>query len=236
MRVENQEQPFHPIYNYAFITDRDEGLIAIDVNTLADGEPRNNFLERALTWNEDGILDGARHLTIAGHCFYVAADAGIVVLDMDEPLAPEVAAVVPLDGRARDRAAVPLPVRRSTATGLKVVDVTHPERPRSSQGAAVPLADAHRVYVARTYAYVAARPRGPRRSSTSSSPERPSLYMTFTADGQLNDARDVVVGTTNASLFAYVADGENGLKVIQLTSPDEPAELLRLQPGAEAAS
>jgi hypothetical protein len=29
-----------------------------------------------------------------------------------------------------------------------------------------------------------------------------------------------VVGSTNASLFAYVADGRAGLKVIQLTAPD----------------
>ena len=41
---------------------------------------------------------------------------------------------------------------------------------------------------------------------------------------------------TNASLFAYVADGVNGLKVIQLMSPDEPAEFLRFLAGAEAAS
>ena len=52
MRVVNQEQPFHPIYNYAVITDAEEGLILVDVNTLQDGEPRNNFLKRALTWNE----------------------------------------------------------------------------------------------------------------------------------------------------------------------------------------
>ena len=38
--------------------------------------------------------------------------------------------------------------------------------------------------------------------------------------GALNDARDVVVGSTNASLFAYVADGAEGLKVLQLTAPD----------------
>ena len=44
----------------------------------------------------------------------------------------------------------------------------------------------------------------------------------------MNDAQDVIVGSTNASLFAYVADGRNGLKVIQLTSPDEPAQFLRL--------
>ena len=37
MRVANQEQPFHPIYNYALITDAEEGLILVDVNTLQDG-------------------------------------------------------------------------------------------------------------------------------------------------------------------------------------------------------
>jgi hypothetical protein len=35
----------------------------------------------------------------------------------------------------------------------------------------------------------------------------------------MNDVEDVIVGSTNASAFAYVADGRNGLKVIQLTSP-----------------
>jgi hypothetical protein len=44
--------------------------------------------------------------------------------------------------------------------------------------------------------------------------------MMYNAGGQLNDARDVVIGATNASLFAYVADGVNGLKVIQLMSPE----------------
>ncbi|MGZ8347927.1 MAG: hypothetical protein ACXWUP_12530, partial [Allosphingosinicella sp.] len=37
-------------------------------------------------------------------------------------------------------------------------------------------------------------------------------------DGRMNDVEDVVVGSTNASLFAYVADGRNGVKVLQLTS------------------
>lgn len=36
----------------------------------------------------------------------------------------------------------------------------------------------------------------------------------------MNDVEDVIVGSTNATLFAYVADGRNGLKVIQLTTPD----------------
>ena len=66
MRTVNQEQPFHPIYNYAAITDAEEGLILVDVNTLQDGDPRNNFLKRALTWNENGVLKGARHITFGG--------------------------------------------------------------------------------------------------------------------------------------------------------------------------
>jgi hypothetical protein len=35
----------------------------------------------------------------------------------------------------------------------------------------------------------------------------------------MNDVEDVIIGSTNASTFAYVADGRNGMKVIQLTSP-----------------
>jgi hypothetical protein len=53
MRVTNQEQPFHPIYHYAAISDSQEGLILVNVDTLADGEARNNFLKRALTWNPE---------------------------------------------------------------------------------------------------------------------------------------------------------------------------------------
>jgi hypothetical protein len=45
------------------------------------------------------------------------------------------------------------------------------------------------------------------------------LHQLFDADGALKDARDVIVASTNASLFAYVADGRAGLEVLQLTSP-----------------
>jgi hypothetical protein len=45
------------------------------------------------------------------------------------------------------------------------------------------------------------------------------LHQLFDGGGALRDARDVIVASTNASLFAYVADGTGGLKVLQLTSP-----------------
>ncbi|HEX4944486.1 MAG TPA: hypothetical protein VFV55_09035, partial [Usitatibacteraceae bacterium] len=218
MRITNQEQPFHPIYNYALVTDAEEGLILVGVNTLADGEPRNNFLRRALTWNEGGILAGARHLTIGGRYVYVAADAGLVVLDLDDPLKPRKVAVVPLKG-ARASA---LQFRYLFVTddeGFKAIDVTVPEKARLVEGGRVALADAGRIYVARTYAYVAAGREGLAIIDVER-PREPRLYRRFDDGGKLNDARDVVVATTNASAIAYVADGANGLKVLQLTSPE----------------
>jgi hypothetical protein len=151
MRSANQEQPFHPIYNYAVITDSEEGLILVDVNTFADGEPRNNFLKRAVTWNEGGILNGAKHITLAGRYAYIAAAAGMVVIDLNDPLKPRHAATVPLtDARA---SAIQFRYLWVTdAEGLKLLDVTQLDKPQLVPGATVPLADARRVYLARTYA------------------------------------------------------------------------------------
>jgi len=99
-----------------------------------------------------------------------------------------------------------------------VIDVTLPAKPVLLPGR-VALADARKVYVARTYAYVAAGKQGVAIVDVEK-PAEPKVYQMFDADGKLNDARDIIVGSTNASLFGYVADGVNGLKVLQLTAPD----------------
>jgi hypothetical protein len=217
MRVTNQEQPFHPIYRYALISDAEEGLIVTDDTTLTDGDPLNNFLTRAATWNENGVLKGAKHLTIAGHIVYVAADAGVVVLDLDDPLKPRLVTVIPMTD-ARATAVQFRYLFVTTARGLEVIDVTLPQKPKPT-GALVPMKDAQRVYLARTYAYVAAKTEGLVIIDVEN-PEKPFVYERFTSDGSLNDARDVIVGTTNATAYAYVADGVNGLKVVHLTAPD----------------
>ncbi len=216
--LDNEEQTMHPIYSDAAVTDAQEGLILTNVETLADFEPRNNFLGRALTWNPDGILDGAAHAFFAGHLLYVSANAGLVVVDLDVPLEPKVLSVIPLRN-PRGAAQQFRYVFVLDDQGLAVVDVTHPEKPRIVPGARVPFANAQRLYVARTYAYVAAGEEGLVIVDVEK-PEEPRVYMRYDAGGRIRDARDVVVGSTNASLFAYVADGENGLAVVQLTSPD----------------
>jgi hypothetical protein len=228
MRVDNQEQPFHPLYSYAVVTDAVEGLILTDVNVLADRDPLNNFLVRAVTWNENNILAGARHVVLGGHFAYVAADAGLVIVDLDDPLHPKLAAVVSLPG-VRASALQFRYLFTLDNGGLTTIDVTDPYKPRHVATARVPFDDAHRLYVARTYAYVAAGKDGLAIVDVER-PESPSLYMMYTADGKLNDARDVVVGSTNASLFAYVADGANGLKVVQLTSPDSQPKFYGFSP------
>ena len=241
MSVTNQEQPFHPIYHYAFISDAKEGLIITNVDTLADGEFRNNFLQRALTWNggsdAPGILDGARHVVVAGHYLYIAADKGLVIVNVDDPLKPSVAAVVPL----KDARASAVQFRYlwvTTAAGLELVDITHPAKPRLVPQARVALRDARKVYLARTYAYVAAGAEGLAVVDIEK-PERPQLVQRFTNSdaqgqagmgGKLSDTQDVIVGSTNASLFAYVADGVNGLKVVQLTAPDTQPKFYGFSP------
>jgi hypothetical protein len=76
--------------------------------------------------------------------------------------------------------------------------------------------------VARTFAYVANGPEGLAIVNVEN-PEFPHLDQMFNAGGALNDTRAIQIGSVNASQFALVADGKNGLRVIQLISPDTVA-------------
>jgi hypothetical protein len=234
MREMNQEQPFLPVYNYAVVTDSVEGLILVNVNTLADGEFRNNKLTRKTfadgsdAWNPDGVLDGAQHIHLAGEIAYITAAKGLVVVDLADPASPKLAAVRPL----RDARASAIQFRYlwvSDAEGVKLFDVTDLRNPVAMPQATVPLADARRIYVARTYAYVAAKSEGLVILDVKH-PLAPRIHQKVTLGGALNDAEDVIVGTTNASLIAYVADGRNGMKVLQLTSPDSQRNFYGFSP------
>jgi hypothetical protein len=222
----SDSQPIHPVYAFLYVADREEGLVVVGdpktgVGTLLDGNPNNNFLRRALAWNPGGILKGANHISVAGRYAYVTADAGLVIVDLDNPLSPKLAGTVGAPGlrQARDAEIQFRYAFVTDADGMKVVDITDPRKPLLVRNAVVPLADARRLYLVRTYAYVAAGWQGLAVIDIEH-PGSPRLVRTFDAGGKLNDARDVKVGMTNVSLFAYVADGVNGLRVVQLTSPE----------------
>jgi hypothetical protein len=213
----NQEQPIHPLYRNAYVADREEGLILVDVTTLTDGDPSNNFLSRAVTFNPEEQLHGARSITIAGRWAYVGCDRGLAVIDIDDPLHPRVVKI--LEDVAKP-ASIVVQFRYAfvaVADGLSVIDVTDPAA--ANVVARVAIADARSVYVARTYAYVAAGKQGVVIVDVER-PDHPVIDQTFDADGAIDDANDVKIASTNASLFAYVADGKNGLRVLQLTSPE----------------
>ena len=96
---------------------------------FADGDVNNNRVRRDVVWNPDNVLAGARHITLGGHYAYVAADRGLVIVDLDDPTTPRLAAVIPLS----DVRASALQFRYlfvTDASGLRVVDVTRPDSPR----------------------------------------------------------------------------------------------------------
>ena len=239
---ENEEQAIHLLYGFLYVADKEEGLVVVGnpdlkakspgVGTLLDGNPTNNFLQRGLAFNPNGALTGARRITIAGTFAYILTDKALVVVDLDNPAAPKITANLAAPYLNEPRG-IAVQLRYAFVVdrdGLKVLDVTDLAQPKPVAGAAVPLADARNIYVARTYAYVSAGKQGLALIDVEE-PEAPKLDQFFTADGQLSDVNDVKIGMVAGSAFAFVADGKNGLRVLQILSPwDDPAHFSGFSP------
>lgn len=231
-RPENLEGPIHLMYAFLYLTDKHEGLVVIGnsldekrnkpgVATLLDGDPENNFLKRAVTFNPGGALKGARSITIFGTYAYICCDSGLAVVDLNNPLEPKLISTPGLSSLRNPRK-VAFQFRYGFVCdddGMKVIDVTDPAVPHVVDGARVELPDARDIYLSRTYGYIAGGAEGLVIVDLEN-PVAPSLVQKFSL-GDHNDANAVKVGMTNSSMFAYVADGHNGLKVVQLTSADE---------------
>jgi hypothetical protein len=61
-------------------------------------------------------------------------------------------------------------------------------------------------------------------------PEKATLAMTFNAGGVMNDVNDLKIGMVSSSQFAFVADGRNGMRVLQLFSPKSQREAYGFSP------
>ena len=228
----NEEQPIHPFYGYVYVSDREQGLFIVNVGTLFDGNPENNFLNRAKLkdaagnsigdyYNPGGVLTGASFAVCAGHRVFITTARGLAVVDVDQPERPRLIGEL-ADGFLKNPKCISIQFQYAFITddeGLKVVDIRNPARPRAIPGAVVRLADPHKLYVARTYAYVANGREGLAIIDIEN-PERPRLDQKFTADGELNDTRAVQIGSVAASMYALIADGRNGFRVLQMISPD----------------
>ena len=220
---ENEEQPISLIYAFVYVTDREEGLVNVLVGTLVDGDPANNFFQEkdVVRFNPDGILAGATHSYMAGHRLYVTCTAGLVVVDVADPFHPKIVGRTAAGALKNPRklAVQFLYAFVTDDEGVKTVDLADPINPRVIPDATVPLANAQGLYAARTYLYVAAGAEGLAIVDIKN-PAAPKLREKFNAGGRLNDTRSLQVGSINASMFALVADGKNGLRVLQMISPE----------------
>jgi hypothetical protein len=239
----NEEQRVHPLYAYLYVTDKYEGLVVIGnpsgekrnkpgVATLLDGDPLNNFLSRArlesgtgreASFNPGGLLNGARHMALHGTYAYISCDAGVVVLDLNDPLKPRHVTTLGSESGIRNPRRVTFQFRYGfvcDADGIVSIDVTSPSHPKVVSTSRLKIPDARDIYVSRTYGYLAAGAQGVMILDLQRA-EKPRVEATYNADGAMNDARAVRVGMTNSSMFCYVADGVNGLKVLQLTSAND---------------
>jgi len=207
-RPENRESKVHSLFGYIYVADLHEGLILVGAATTIDGNPSNNFLKREATFNPKGLLKGARAITIVGTYAYICCDAVLITI-VGEPYLKKPRAV-----QVQFRYAFVC-----DSAGIKVLDVTNLARPEPL--AEVPLADARNLYLARTYAYIAAGKQGLVILDIEK-PRQPHIDQVFNAGGKINDVNDVKLGITYVSEFAYLADGKNGLRVVQLTSPETP--------------
>ena len=177
--------------------DKEEGLILVLAATLLDGNPRNNVLERTVTFNPGGILKGADYVKVAGPVRLVGCDKGLVVVDVNDPAKPVVAGVYEgMQDVARRRGPVPLDLRRLRPW----VDLRghHAGAGRQLQEepdarVADPLRDARGLYVAKTYAYVAAG-RDWIVIVDITKPDAMSKVQRFTADGRIRDANEHSAG------------------------------------------
>jgi hypothetical protein len=143
------------------------------------------------------------------------------VLSLEDPKHPVVTAVLGKDIVCHPRA-LQVQFRYAflcDAEGVKVLDVTDLAHPRPVVRVALP--EAQSIYVARTYAYVAAGARGLVILDVEN-PERPFIDQVYNAGGCINDLHDAKLAITYTSEFAYLADGKNGMRVVQLTSPETP--------------
>jgi hypothetical protein len=248
---ENEEQPIGLNYGFIYVTDREEGLVMVLAATLLDGDPANNFFDEkkdVVRYNPEGLLTGATHAYMAGTRLYVVSSAGLSVVDVTNPFKPQLL-VRPTPGQLRDPRKIAFQFQHAFVTdadGVKVFDLSSgsfqlpsPESsgsillpgsvPAPKLVATLPLTHAEGLYAARTYLYVADGPSGLAILDIKN-PAKPKLHSHYTADGQLNDVRSLQIGAVNASMFALVADGKNGFRVVQMISPENQPDYLGFSP------
>ncbi len=195
----NEEQPIHPMYAYLYVVDREEGLILVNAATLLDGDPLNNYLKRATLTVDEQQTD---HFNPGG----VLTDANNITI-------------------AGTFAYI------TTGKGLVIVDIDNPTRPRVVKVIGEPqLRHPRSIAVQFRYGFVAddeglkvidltLLPPGPCKGPVNAPCKSlPRGEVVSGALVPLAHAEDVYVART----YAYVADGPEGVAIVDVTRPEAP--------------
>src|SRR5205823_6346704 len=114
-------------------------------------------LHREVTFNPDGVLNGAEWVTIVGCYAYVCCEEGLVVVSIEDPKCPKVVSVVHEELHHPKKVACQFRYAYVIdEEGVKVLDITNLAHPHPVSK--LEIHDLHSVYLARTYAYLAAGP------------------------------------------------------------------------------
>jgi hypothetical protein len=189
--------------NYAYVAAGSTGLQVVDVSNHT--APR---IVAALDTNGN-----ANDVRIVGTYAYVAdGPAGLKIIDISNPLAPRLAGSVATPGDAWD---VVVASGRAYlacgAAGLQIADVSDPTAPRIIGGVDTP-GTAKGVDVSGSIAAVADG--GPTLFIDVSAPAAPVIL----GSAATSEARDVTVDGN----YAYVADFQSSLRVVDFTNPRAP--------------
>jgi hypothetical protein len=206
----NEEQPIHPMYAYLYVVDREEGLILVNAATLLDGDPLNNYLKRATLTVDGGQSD---HFNPGG----VLDDANSITI------AGAFAYI-------------------TTGKGLVVVDIDNPTEPRVVKTIGEPaLRHPRSIAVQFRYGFVVdddglkvvdltlAPPDSCGGPVNAPCRSLPRAEVVGGALVPLAHARDVYVART----YAYVADGPDGVAIVDVTRPEAPRLYMKFDAGGE---
>jgi hypothetical protein len=177
---------------------------------------------KVFIWSEQERCSTETRTTTSSRKTWIACDAGMAIVDIEDHTNLRVVRVLGNGEWLNHPGNVEFQFRYAFICdhdGIKVMDVTDPENPVPVT--ALHLEEAHNIYVARTYAYVATGSHGLTILDVKN-PRDPKVDQVYTANGKINDLHDVKLGFTYASAFAYLADGHNGMHIVQLTSPETP--------------
>jgi hypothetical protein len=229
----NHEQVRWQGFRYAFVSDSQEGLIVVDINTFFDRDIQNNYIKRAVTFTPGGALTGALSIKIAGNYAYIACGhGGLKVVDISDPVHPKLAGSVGAP-YLTDTRAVQVQFRYAFVAdgtgGMKVLDLSDMANPKPVEGSIARIPEARSLYLMKSFAYVAAGKNGLAIVDIEH-PEKLGEPKFFSANGQINDTNAVVVCATYASYFAYLADGVNGMHVVRLVEADQTPNHLGWSP------